>query len=131
LIEYARKVKKVVRLKGGDPFIFGRGAEELDSLIKEGVRFEVIPGITAASGCAASTAIPLTHRDHSHSVRFITGTCKNENVEHPWQSLAMPEQTLVFYMGHSGLPKICENLKKNGLSDKTPVAVISKGTTVE
>lgn len=130
LIHHANQGKRVARLKGGDPFIFGRGGEEIENLAAHDIPFQVIPGITAANGCASYAGIPLTHRDHAQSVRFVTGQLQNGTVNLNWAELTDPDQTLVFYMGLQGLPIICKNLIKHGAATNTPAALIEKGTTL-
>jgi uroporphyrin-III C-methyltransferase/precorrin-2 dehydrogenase/sirohydrochlorin ferrochelatase len=130
MIRLARDGKRVLRLKGGDPLIFGRGGEEMEALAGAGVAYQVVPGITAASGCAAYAGIPLTHRNHTHSCVFVSGH-DVENVEYDWQRLAAPKQTVVFYMALGQIGTICRKLQRHGLPDTTPAALIAQGTTRE
>lgn len=128
LIEYAQKGLSVVRLKGGDPFIFGRGGEELQELVAAGIEYEVVPGITAASGCSSYAGIPLTHREYSQTVMFITAHCKNSEDKLNWQSLAREQQTVAVYMGLLRNEVLVEQLIKHGRDGATPIAVIENGT---
>jgi uroporphyrin-III C-methyltransferase len=131
LIHLARQGRRsIVRLKGGDPFIFGRACEEIEALEAAGIAWSVTPGITAAQGCAASLRAPLTHRGLARSLRFVTGHCKaDEPLDLDWRSLADPQTTLVFYMGHAAAPELSAQLVAHGLAPQTPVVCVSQGTT--
>ena len=131
LVELAKSGKRVCRLKGGDPFIFGRGGEEIESLSENGIPFQVVPGITAASGCSSYAGIPLTHRDYSQSCRFVTAHLKNGTTNLPWEEFIIDQQTIIFYMALSGASYICEKLMEHGMDKDMPIAIIEKGTMPE
>ncbi|MEI5639826.1 MULTISPECIES: siroheme synthase CysG [unclassified Pseudoalteromonas] len=128
LVEFAKQGKKVCRIKGGDPFIYGRGGEEVQVLAAHGVKYQIVPGITAAAGCSAYAGIPLTHRDHAQAIQFVTGHCKKEGQELDWASLAKPNQTLAIYMGVIKSPHIQQQLITHGRAATTPVAIVENGT---
>lgn len=129
LVQLAGENKRVIRLKGGDPYIFGRGGEEVETLFAHGIPFEVIPGITAASGVAAYAGIPLTHRDFAQACVFVTGHLKDGSIDLDWPGLARRKQTVVIYMGLVGLPTLCAKLIEHGLPADWPAAIVQQATT--